>query len=70
MWAWGWIWMAIWIAALLFAVWLIVGSPARRSAADDAMSILRERFARGEINQEEFERACDALFADQRGLTR
>ena len=25
---WGWIWMLIWIAALLFMVWLIVRAPA------------------------------------------
>jgi len=67
---WGWIWMLIWIAALLFMVWLIVRNPADRPAAEDATAILRARFARGEISQDEFERARDALLADRREFTR
>lgn len=66
---WGWIWMAIWIAALLFAVWLIVRVPATRPANEEAMAILRARFAHGEISQEEFERSRDALLGDRRQLT-
>jgi len=67
---WGWIWMLIWIVALLFMVWLIVRSPAERSTSEDAMAILRARFARGEISQEEFERAKLALLADKPEFTR
>lgn len=67
---WGWIWMLIWIAALLFMVWLIVRNPGDRPADEDAGAILRARFARGEISQDEFERARDALLADRRELTR
>jgi Predicted membrane protein (DUF2078). len=66
----GWIWMLVWIVALLFMVWLIVRSPSERTTAEDAMAILRARFARGEISQEEFERAKVALLADQREFTR
>jgi uncharacterized membrane protein len=62
--------MLIWIAALLFMVWLIVRGPAERPAAEDAIAILRARFARGEISQDEFEQARDALLADRRELTR
>jgi putative membrane protein len=62
---WGWIWMLVWIVALLFMVWLIVRSPSERSTAEDAMAILRARFARGEISQEEFERAKVALLSDR-----
>jgi putative membrane protein len=62
--------MLVWIGALLFMVWLIVRSPADRSAAEDAIAILRARFARGEISQDEFERARAALLADTRELTR
>ena len=51
-------------------VWLIVRGPAERPAAEDAMAILRARFARGEISQDEFERARDALLADRREVTR
>ena len=65
----GWAWMLIWIGALLVMVWLLV-RPGDHPAVEDAMEILRNRFARGEISQEEFERARTALLADQRELTR
>jgi uncharacterized membrane protein len=61
--------MLAWIAAITVMVWLIV----RRSddrPRDDAMAILRARFARGELSQQEYERARDALLADQRELQR
>jgi uncharacterized membrane protein len=67
---WGWIWMFIWIAGLIFMVWLIVHGAHDRSAAEDAMAILRARFARGEISQQEFERARDALLTDQQSVPR
>jgi uncharacterized membrane protein len=66
----GWIWMIVWMLTLLFAVWLLVRTPGQRSSAEDAMSILRARFARGDISQEEYERARDALLADRGGYTR
>jgi len=56
----GWIWMAVWIAALLVMVWLVVRSP-KHAAEADAMEILRSRFARGEISKDEFEQARKAL---------
>ncbi len=56
----GWVWMAVWIVALLAMVWLVVRSPNRPVEAD-AMEILRARFARGEINKEEFEQARTVL---------
>jgi putative membrane protein len=61
----GWIWMLVWIAVLIVMVWLIVRGPTERTAAEDAMAILRARFARGEINLDEFERARSALLVDQ-----
>ena len=67
---WAWIWMLVWIVALLFMVWLIVRSPSERTTAEDAMAILRARFARGEINQQEFERAKVALLADRQEFIR
>lgn len=60
----GWLWMGAWILALLAMVWLIVRGSAGRPASDDAVAILRARFARGEISQEEFERARTALQFD------
>jgi putative membrane protein len=56
----GWIWMAVWIAALLVMVWLVVRSP-KHTTAGDAMEILRSRFARGEISKDEFEQARKTL---------
>jgi putative membrane protein len=56
----GWIWMAVWIAALLVMVWLVVRNPSR-PVETDAMEILRARFARGEISKEEFEQARTVL---------
>jgi putative membrane protein len=61
----GWIWMLVWIAVLVGMVWLIVRDPHQPTAREDAMAILRTRFARGEINQEEFERARASLLMDQ-----
>lgn len=52
----AWIWMFVWIFALAAMVWLICRSD-RRAPLDDPESILRARYARGEINVEEFERA-------------
>ena len=56
----GWIWMAVWIAALLVMVWLVVRGPSH-PVETDAMQILRARFARGEISKEEFEQARTVL---------
>lgn len=61
----GWIWMLVWIAALLVMVWLIVRRPERDTSAEDALSILRARFARGEISETEFQRACTLLRTDR-----
>lgn len=66
----GWIWMLIWIAALLLMVWLIVRRPETDSSAEDAWSILRARFARGEISETEFERARTVLRSDRVETTR
>lgn len=52
------------IALIVFVVrWLAVNDrpPARR---DDSLAILRERFAKGEIDEDEFERRRRALSAD------
>jgi uncharacterized membrane protein len=67
---WGWIWILIWIAALLFMVWMIVRGPSEHSTAEDAMAILRARFARGEISQAEFEQAKAALLPDKQEFIR
>ena len=66
----GWIWMLIWIVALFFMVWLIVRPPNGDQSAEDALSILRARFARGDISETEFERACTVLRTDRLETTR
>ena len=57
---WGWIGMALfWILIILAIVWLarnLDGGRQKGASRNDAMDILRERYARGEIEAEEFER--------------
>lgn len=61
---WGWIWgglmmVVIWVALVWLVVSLVRGSAARPSNEDrgrpTAEQILAERFARGEISEEEFQ---------------
>ncbi len=55
----GWIWMALAVVVLVVIVWAVVSAiPTRdRRPADDSAQILKARFARGEINQAEYEQA-------------
>jgi putative membrane protein len=57
----GWIWMAVWVVALIVMVWLLVSAGNRREIDDDPMEILRGRYARGEMSEEEFRHARDVL---------
>ena len=57
----GWLWMGLWILALVAMVWFIARSPQGSHPTEDALEILRARFARGEINQSEFELARRVL---------
>ena len=66
---WGWIGMAVWIGALFLLTWLVVRAPTT-PPAEDALGILRARFARGEISQAEFEQARAALLADRQEVAR
>ena len=56
----AWIWMGAWALVMVLVVGLLVREP-RREPHEDPGAILRARFARGEISEEEFRRACDAL---------
>lgn len=56
----GWLFMAGWVVVLAVLVWALVREP-RHVSGDGAMEILRARFARGEINGDEFARATDLL---------
>lgn len=67
MWGWtmgweSWLWMGAWILVLFVVVWLLVREP-RRPEHDEALEQLRARFARGELTEEEFERARHLLGA-------
>jgi putative membrane protein len=65
--AWGWIAMALlWVLVILGIVWLVrqllPPQGGRRAATEDrALEVLRERFARGEIDAEEYESRRRAL---------
>jgi len=59
----AWVWMAAWAGVMILVVWLLIREP-RHEIHDDPGLILRDRFARGEIREEEFKRAMAALDAD------
>jgi putative membrane protein len=45
-----------WAAVIGLAVWLVLRVTGRSSRGNGALSIARERYARGEISKEEFDR--------------
>jgi uncharacterized membrane protein len=59
----AWIWMGAWAFVMALVVWLLVRQP-RHDVGQDPDAILRARFARGEISEEEYRRATAALAAD------
>ena len=77
----GWLWMLLplvfWGGLLAFAAWALIkifpnrGGDSRGSVAheESAEEILRKRFARGEIDAEEYERATEVL-EDKRNATK
>ncbi len=56
----GWLLMGAWILVIAVMVWALVREP-HRSSRDDALRILKERLARGEISPSEYERAVHLL---------
>ena len=60
----AWLVMGAWILALAVMVWLLVREPHRRSTRDEALDVLRARFARGEITRDEFEAARRLVDSD------
>ena len=64
-WGFGWpwfifmfiFWVAVFVALIFLIRWLIISSGQRgeRHSEDSAIDILKKRYARGEINKEEFE---------------
>lgn len=57
----GWIWMAVWIVALLVMIWLVVGGWRRESTGEAPLDLLRARYARGEISEDEYRHALQIL---------
>lgn len=58
-WGMGWAWI-LGLVILVVIIWLVVkavnqGSSASQSKNRSALDILKERYARGEINKEEYE---------------
>lgn len=77
-WGWGgWIVMlltmaAFWVLAITLVVWLVRGSHPREreergEPRPDAMAILEERYARGEIDRDEFEQRRTTLLGQTPG---
>lgn len=66
---WGWVWMVVWwVVVLGVVVWAVArftGAPRGGGAGPERRAtpreILDERFARGEIDEEEYRRRRDAL---------
>lgn len=56
----GWLFMAGWVLVLAVLVWALVREP-RHAQSDDALDILRARFAHGEMSADEFARALELL---------
>lgn len=55
----GWLWMVVGIVLVVVIVWVLVSAVSTRDrpAVEDAAQILKARFARGEISEQEYEQA-------------
>jgi len=55
----GWLWMVVGIVLVVVIVWALAAavSTKDRPAVEDAARILKARFARGEITEQEYEQA-------------
>ena len=56
-----WVFWLVILVVLVYVVKDIFGSANQNSSSDNALSILKERFARGEIDEAEFERRKQQL---------
>jgi putative membrane protein len=61
-------WLILWVAIIALIVWLLMRIFSNRrdgerpeTRGDSAEEILRQRFARGEIDAEEYERSLEVL---------
>ncbi len=60
---WMWLWPILGLAIVALVVWLMVSGAAKGGSGQgrDAESILKERYARGEIDEEEYNRRLAGL---------
>ncbi len=58
----AWVWIGAWALVMVLVVWVLVREP-RHARHVDPAQILRDRFARGEIDEAEFRQATAALDA-------
>ncbi|MGD8748957.1 MAG: SHOCT domain-containing protein [Balneolaceae bacterium] len=56
-----WIWWIITVVFILLMVFNVIPYRSQRKIEEDAIEILRKRFARGEIEREEFEERKQVL---------
>lgn len=57
-----WLWWILGIVIVAALAWAILGSPARNGGSDaSAEELLKRRYARGEINKEDYEKRLQDL---------
>ncbi len=54
-WGMNWIWWVLWIMLLIWIFAVPYSIPGQRHRREDALTVLKKRFARGEIDQKEYE---------------
>ena len=58
------LWMISWLLIIVFLIWCVIRAVGGRSAGNaenKARKILDERFAKGEIDEQEYRRKCNEL---------
>lgn len=48
-------WIVVLIALFFFVKWIVQQKPGDQKSEDNALEVLKKRYARGEIDKEEFE---------------